>query len=116
MTGGTLPAATWHNIMSYAHQGVELRALPGLPPPSHAPALADTSFKGVEQPVLLTRKGTEALIQAERMLDDALHTLTVQSAPTGSLGVLDGGASDKGGADTLATAANRDPPADARRD
>ncbi|HXW48502.1 MAG TPA: PBP1A family penicillin-binding protein, partial [Xanthobacteraceae bacterium] len=25
MTGGTLPAATWHNIMSYAHQGVELR-------------------------------------------------------------------------------------------
>jgi penicillin-binding protein 1A len=116
MTGGTLPAATWHNIMSYAHQGVELRALPGLPSPSHAPALADTSFKGVEQPVLLTRKGTEALIQAERMLDDALHTLTVQSAPTGSVGAIDGSASDHGGADTLATAANREPPADARRD
>jgi penicillin-binding protein 1A len=116
MTGGTLPAATWHNIMSYAHQGVELRALPGLPPPSHAPALADASFKGVEQPVLLTRKGTEALIQAERMLDDALHTLTVQNAPTGSLGAIDGGASDQGASDSLATAANRDPPADARRD
>ena len=102
MTGGTLPAATWHNIMSYAHQGVELRALPGLPPPSHAPALADTSFKGVEQPV--------------RMLDDDLHTLTVQNAPTGSLGAIDDGASGQGGADTLATAANREPPADARRD
>jgi penicillin-binding protein 1A len=116
MTGGTLPAATWHNIMAYAHQGVELRALPGLPAPSHAPALADTSFKGVEQPMLLTRKGTEALIQAERMLDDTLHTLTVQSAPTGSLGAIDGGASDQGGIDSLATAANREPPADARRD
>jgi hypothetical protein len=102
--------------MAYAHQGVELRALPGLPAPSHAPALADTSFKGVEQPVLLTRKGTEALIQAERMLDDTLHTLTVQSAPTGSLGAIDGGASDQGGTDSLATAANREPPADARRD
>ncbi len=26
MTGGTLPAQTWHNIMAYAHQGVELEA------------------------------------------------------------------------------------------
>src|SRR5215468_4757979 len=43
MTGGTLPAATWHNIMAYAHQGVELRPLPGLPPPQHAPAIADVS-------------------------------------------------------------------------
>jgi hypothetical protein len=50
------------------------------------------------------------------MLDDALHTLTVQNAPTGSLGAIDGGASDQGASDSLATAANRDPPADARRD
>ena len=115
MTGGTLPAATWHNIMSYAHQGVELRPLPGLPPPQHAPALADTSFKGVEQPVLLTRKGTEALLHAERVLDDALHTLTVQSTPTGSLGAIDG-ASRAGENGALATAANREPPSDARGD
>ena len=31
---------TWHNIMAYAHQGVELRPLPGLPPPEHAPPMA----------------------------------------------------------------------------
>ncbi len=37
MTGGTLPAMTWHDIMAYAHQGIELRPLPGLPAPSHAP-------------------------------------------------------------------------------
>ena len=39
MTGGTLPAIIWHEIMAYAHQGVELRPLPGLPP-QHAPAAA----------------------------------------------------------------------------
>src|SRR6202045_4307316 len=32
MTGGSLPAMTWHEIMQYAHQGVELKNLPGLPP------------------------------------------------------------------------------------
>jgi len=32
MTGGSLPAQTWHEIMAYAHQGVELKAIPGLGP------------------------------------------------------------------------------------
>src|SRR5271163_4753424 len=61
MTGGTLPAMTWHNIMTYAHQGVELRPLPGLPPPQHTPVMVDTSFQSSEAPhaVLLTRKGTD---------------------------------------------------------
>ena len=31
MTGGTLPAATWHEIMTFAHQGIELKPLPGRP-------------------------------------------------------------------------------------
>ena len=38
MTGGSLPAMTWHNIMAYAHQGIELKQLPGVPVPSGAPA------------------------------------------------------------------------------
>ncbi|QXX73503.1 transglycosylase domain-containing protein [Methylovirgula sp. HY1] len=33
MTGGSLPAMTWHEIMAYAHQGIELKPLPGDPPP-----------------------------------------------------------------------------------
>ena len=33
MTGGSLPAMTWHNIMAYAHQGVELKQLPGVAVP-----------------------------------------------------------------------------------
>ena len=64
MTGGTLPAMTWHDIMAYAHQGVELRQLPGLPPPQHAPVVAEGSFKGADEPhpALLTRKATDALV------------------------------------------------------
>ena len=111
MTGGTLPAATWHNIMAYAHQGVELRPLPGLSPPQHAPAIADSVFKGSDQPhpVLLTRKGTEALLHVERILDDAVHALSAQGAPNGSPGGLDRGANaGDGRTSTFATAAGRD--------
>jgi penicillin-binding protein 1A len=111
MTGGTLPAATWHNIMAYAHQGVELRPLPGLSPPQHAPAIADSVFKGSDQPhpVLLTRKGTEALLHVERILDDAVHALSAQGAPSGSPDSFDRGANaGDGRTSTFATAAGRD--------
>jgi len=120
MTGGTLPAATWHNIMAYAHQGVELRPLPGLPAPQHAPAIADSSFKGSEQPhaVLLTRKGTEALLHVERMLDDAVHMISSQAATKGSVSALDGARNTDtgGGAGTFTTAAGRDGGASSRGD
>ena len=33
MTGGSVPAMTWHKIMAYAHQGIELKPLPGVPAP-----------------------------------------------------------------------------------
>ena len=33
MTGGSLPAMTWHDIMTYAHQGIEIKPLPGVPAP-----------------------------------------------------------------------------------
>ena len=81
MAGGSLPAMTWHDIMAYAHQGVELRQLPGLPPPQHAPAVAEGSFKGADEPhpALLTRKATEALVHLEQTLDDADHALDAQA-------------------------------------
>jgi penicillin-binding protein 1A len=114
MTGGTLPAMTWHNIMTYAHQGVELRPLPGLPPPQHTPVMVDTSFQSSEEPhaVLLTRKGTEMLVQLEQMLDDADHALTVSGgsplvAPDSSQGTGNKGADNRTGA--FATAADHGP-------
>jgi hypothetical protein len=77
--------------MAYAHQGVELRPLPGLPPPTHAPPLAAVAtVKGNEAPqqALLTRKGTDALVRLERLLDDANHALAAQ-LPPGTQGALD---------------------------
>ena len=50
MTGGTIPALIWHDVMAYAHQGVELRPLPGLPAPQHAPTVADATLKGSAGP------------------------------------------------------------------
>ncbi|MGB6964231.1 MAG: PBP1A family penicillin-binding protein [Xanthobacteraceae bacterium] len=92
MTGGTLPAQTWHNIMAYAHQSVELRPLPGYPAPEHAPPMPDTSFVASEEPhpALLTRKGTDALIAVEHMLDDASHALTAQDAAAAAASAIDG--------------------------
>jgi penicillin-binding protein 1A len=77
--------------MTYAHQGIELRPLPGLSVPLHAPPMPEATFKGVDDPhpALLTRKGTDILVRIERLLDDANHALAAQSAPAGSLGALD---------------------------
>jgi penicillin-binding protein 1A len=110
MTGGTLPAQTWHNIMSYAHQGIELRPLPGFPAPEHAPPMPDNaSVANVDpHPALLTRKGTEALITVEHMFDDASHALSAQDAATGAANTLDNGKqSALTSPDTVATAADR---------
>ena len=115
MTGGTLPAVTWHNIMTYAHQGIELRPLPGLPPPTHAPPMTDVVVQRQRpaHPALLTRKGTDALIAVERMLDDASRALAAP-VPAASLGPLDSG--DRR-TNTVVTAADRgtDPRAATRR-
>ncbi len=43
MTGGSLPAETWHEIMAYAHQGIDLKPLPGDPPPAAAAAPAPSA-------------------------------------------------------------------------
>ncbi len=40
MTGGTVPAMTWHEIMAFAHQGIELKPIPGLPDTAPKPAIA----------------------------------------------------------------------------
>jgi penicillin-binding protein 1A len=41
MTGGTLPAQTWHDIMLYAHQGLEIKPPYGVAPgPAKSPEVA----------------------------------------------------------------------------
>jgi penicillin-binding protein 1A len=86
MTGGSLPAQTWHDIMVAAHQGVEIKELAGVgmgtklpkPPESEAKAAKDEP-KIVDvkpgPPPVLTRRGADILVQVEKMLDDADRTM-----------------------------------------
>jgi penicillin-binding protein 1A len=48
MTGGTLPAMTWQEVMAFGHQNLEIRPIPGVDPES-APKVAATDRPG-EQP------------------------------------------------------------------
>jgi penicillin-binding protein 1A len=83
MTGGALPAMTWHSIMEYAHQGIELRPLPGIPVPARqlpGEAAQAKAKPGTEQPppprpTMLTKRGADVLARIERQLDDANRAL-----------------------------------------
>jgi penicillin-binding protein 1A len=71
MTGGTLPAMIWHDIMTYAHEATEVKPIFGLTPleqparPAGAPvaARAPTAFEIAhpERPVVLSRRSTEVI-------------------------------------------------------
>ncbi|SOC35526.1 penicillin-binding protein 1A [Rhizobium subbaraonis] len=43
MTGGSLPAMSFKRLMDYAHQGIELRPIPGIENPLPGPAAAKTA-------------------------------------------------------------------------
>jgi penicillin-binding protein 1A len=94
MTGGSLPAMTWKKIMAYAHQGIELKPIPGVPahpgPVGPAVAAAPGARPGDEipRPTLLTQQGADVLVRIERALEEASRSLaapaadrTVETAP-----------------------------------
>jgi penicillin-binding protein 1A len=85
MTGGSLPAQTWHDIMVAAHQGVEVKEIPGvgmgtkLPQPTlPATVAANGAPKILETkpgpPPVLTKRGADILVRVEKLLDDAGKT------------------------------------------
>jgi penicillin-binding protein 1A len=106
MTGGTLPAMTWGQIMTFAHQGIELKPLVGAaptpPPQRQKPLIAsrDAPAQTVARPVLLTRNAANILVRIERAMDDARAAL-----PPMSLSAIDGnGAPPAQGSGALASA------------
>ncbi len=73
MTGGTLPAMTWHDIMQYAHSGVELKPLPGstLEPEQLGPIVQLTTQDGGQAPrrrEQLSKKSSDALGSIETLM------------------------------------------------
>jgi len=68
MTGGTLPAGSWHEIMAYAHQGLPLKPIVGMKPeaPTEATAANGSSANAIElgapaRPASLSKGAVEAL-------------------------------------------------------
>jgi len=89
MTGGSLPAMTWHEIMAYAHQGIELKPIPGLGPQAPSvgrPVVAEGKKDGDTPPSrptsVLTKRGADALVRLERLMDDATRALAVRGEMT----------------------------------
>ena len=93
MTGGSLPAQTWHEIMAYAHQGIELKSIPGLGPQPPARAVVAEGKKDgkpdapASRPTsVLTKRGADALVRVERLMDDATRALAIGGAPSKATG------------------------------
>ncbi|MBR0956247.1 transglycosylase domain-containing protein [Bradyrhizobium japonicum] len=89
MTGGSLPAQTWHDIMVAAHQGIEVREIPGIGmgqklPPQPMAAHANAAPKVLETkpgpPPVLTKRGADILVRVEKLLDDAAKTANKSTA------------------------------------
>jgi penicillin-binding protein 1A len=86
MTGGTLPAATWHDIMQYAHSGVDLKPLPGQALIAEkAPAAQENVATGYETPKRreqLPAKTTETLGAIEFLMKAGADRRVELTPPT----------------------------------
>jgi penicillin-binding protein 1A len=108
MTGGSLPAMTWHEIMAYAHSGIEIKPLPGLGgstrPREQAVSEASPN-EAIPRPVQLSRRAADVLVRLEHRMENASRAL-VTTPPAGP---QRGAAADRDG-----TVASADRPAPAR--
>lgn len=100
MTGGSLPAMTFKKLMDYAHQGIELKPIPGidnpLPRGNHAPGLPLASAKdganatpnGMAQlvrPRSLSADSTRILRRISKDLSDAAPLPSTQKVAEASV-------------------------------
>ncbi|WP_341989947.1 PBP1A family penicillin-binding protein [Azorhizobium sp. AG788] len=90
MTGGTLPAMTWQKVMAYAHQGIELKFIPGVGN-APAPKLEETpntlqvpGLEANQRPVTLSPKAAEVLVRLERLFKEASPLPARPAGPTAS--------------------------------
>ena len=94
MTGGSLPAMTWQPIMTYAHQGIELKPIPGVATAPAPVAQARPPAAGADKtpasppplrPTVLTQRGAAVLVRIEHMLEDASRALVASGAVVSEL-------------------------------
>jgi penicillin-binding protein 1A len=101
----------WRAAMSYAHQGIEIKPLPGIGPAPPSSSRNEVAAKGAPapplRPTVLTRRGTDVLVRIERMMEDASRALP---AP----GELSDLPAKREGSEALASATSGSPPAAVR--
>jgi penicillin-binding protein 1A len=80
--------------MNFAHQGIEIKAIPGVPntPMPAAPQVAAHAAPAPDpnaatRPVMLTKRATDVLLRIERMMDNAVRALPTASTPQRGAGV-----------------------------
>jgi penicillin-binding protein 1A len=79
MTGGSLPAMTWKDIMAFAHQGLPPKPIYGLPPPANAgQAVAQAPADGADAAALRSRNLTDG---AARVLNDIVSDVASAGGP-----------------------------------
>ena len=80
MTGGSLPAMTWKEIMTFAHQGLPVRPIYGLPAPSDAGrTIAKVSAEnGAEPMILKPRNLTDG---AAKVLGELVQDVAAATGP-----------------------------------
>jgi penicillin-binding protein 1A len=103
MTGGALPAMTFKPLMDYSHQGIELRAIPGidnpLPSGNHKPGEAvaqkkpePNGFAALVRPRSMSADATRILRQMAERLKTAgpLPAVSARVADVTTTGSIDG--------------------------
>ena len=87
MTGGTLPAMSWHDIMVFAHQGLDPKPPFGVPapPPASAAAVADAAKAAPDgaspRRIGLSPSATQAIRDIAGLAQEALRETSTSSAP-----------------------------------
>jgi len=78
MTGGSLPAMTWKKLMSYAHNGIEIKPIPGVGGVPDQPVLiADAQAAAAEggpalaESLILSKESENLLFEIERLMRQA---------------------------------------------
>ncbi|MBI3435400.1 MAG: PBP1A family penicillin-binding protein [Proteobacteria bacterium] len=86
MTGGSLPAMTWRQIMAYAHQNIEVKNIPGVAPgPTPAvPAISANSGDVGQRPATLSERGAQVLLRIERLLESAARAQAAAGVAPGA--------------------------------
>jgi penicillin-binding protein 1A len=105
MTGGTLPAQTWHDVMLAAHQNLEIRPIPGVDSGAYARVasagkLAADQAQGPSQAFLagtLSRKSYEVLGNIGSLFQAAERPLSASrgTAQPGTTGSVDASGTDR---------------------